>query len=100
MFSLEAGCLALQLQKSTAWNGKVIFQGGSIIFSQKILHEPPPSISPVESFEFFLEALTSVEAEKVWRSPCPEHCLLSQSLPIFREHTALVGPFPFPPSLS
>lgn len=48
---------------------KVIFQGGSIIFSQKTLHEPPPSISPVESFEFLLETLTLAEAQKVSSNP-------------------------------
>lgn len=48
---------------------KVIFQGGSIIFSQKNSHEPLPSTSPVESFEFLLETLTSAEAQKGSSTP-------------------------------
>lgn len=80
---------------------KVIFQGGSIIFSQKILHEPPPSISPMESFEFLLDTLTSVEAQKVSSlPPSLQHSLLSQALLIFRKRTVLLGPLPFPPPLS
>lgn len=38
LFSLEAGCLVLELQKSIARKKKkkkVIFQGGNITFSQK-----------------------------------------------------------------
>lgn len=82
VFSLEAGCLVLQVAKEYCmeWK-KVIFQGGSIIFSQKTLHEPPPSIGPAESSEFLLEALTLAEAQKVSspHAPCSENSLLSQS---------------------
>lgn len=72
---LQVFCLESQLPGLTVaeeycmeWK-KVIFQGGSIIFSQKTLHEPPPSISPVESFEFLLETLTLAEAQKVSSNP-------------------------------
>lgn len=75
---------------------KVIFQGGSIIFSQKILRKPPPSISPVESFVFLLEALTSAEAYEVSSSSPSIPPLITAHL---QDRTAPAGPFPFPSSL-
>lgn len=42
---------------------KKLFSREEASFSAKnILHKPPPTISPVESFEFLLVALTSVVA--------------------------------------